>query len=59
MIMLYLQSQLDLKALFVFSYCFLAGLVFDYLKTSAIEKSIRFANDCATKVVQKKGVVTL
>ena len=32
---------------------------FSYLKTKSIERSIKFANECATKVVQKKGVVTL
>ena len=35
---------------------FLAGLVSQYIKTKCIETSIKFANDCATKVVQKKGV---
>ena len=35
---------------------FLAGLVTEYMKTKCIETSIKFANDCATKVVQKKGV---
>jgi len=35
---------------------FIAGLCYKFLKTKDIEKSIRFANECATKVVQKKGV---
>ena len=55
----YPVSKVEIKDLSGAGDTFLAGLVFDYLKTSAIEKSIRFANDCATKVVQKKGVVTL
>jgi bifunctional ADP-heptose synthase (sugar kinase/adenylyltransferase) len=38
---------------------FMAGLVISYLKTKSIERSIQFANECATKVVQKKGVVTI
>lgn len=38
---------------------FFAGLVSDYLKTKDIFNSIKFANDCATKVVQKKGVSTV
>jgi D-beta-D-heptose 7-phosphate kinase/D-beta-D-heptose 1-phosphate adenosyltransferase len=38
---------------------FISGLVVEYLKTGDIDKSIRFANDCATKVVQKKGVVAV
>ena len=35
---------------------FLAGLVYNYLSTSDIEQAITFANECATKVVQKRGV---
>jgi sugar/nucleoside kinase (ribokinase family) len=38
---------------------FMASLVISYLKTNNIERSIEYANDCATKVVQKRGVVTL
>jgi len=38
---------------------FMASLVISYLKTNSIERSIEYANDCATKVVQKRGVVTL
>ena len=38
---------------------FMASLVISYLKTKSIERSIQFANECATKVVQKRGVVTL
>ena len=35
---------------------FLSGLVCCFLKTNDIQKSIEFANKCATDVVQKKGV---
>jgi bifunctional ADP-heptose synthase (sugar kinase/adenylyltransferase) len=35
---------------------FVAGCVTEFLKTKNIVKAINFANDCATKVVQKKGV---
>tara|TARA_R110000796_G_scaffold47751_5_gene114656 strand:+ start:38780 stop:39508 length:729 start_codon:yes stop_codon:yes gene_type:complete len=35
---------------------FLAGLVANYLETNDIRKAISFANACATKVVQKRGV---
>jgi D-beta-D-heptose 7-phosphate kinase/D-beta-D-heptose 1-phosphate adenosyltransferase len=35
---------------------FLAGLVSNYLHTNNIKESINFANECATKVVQKRGV---
>ena len=37
---------------------FMAALVVSYLKTKSIEVSIEYANNCATKVVQKRGVVT-
>ena len=35
---------------------FLAGLCVKYCETKNIEKSIKFANECATAVVQKRGV---
>ena len=35
---------------------FIAGLVTNFIENKNIEKSIKFANICATKVVQKKGV---
>lgn len=35
---------------------FLAGLVVEYIKTGNIQESIKFGNDCATSVVQKRGV---
>mgnify|MGYP003639947942 CR=1 FL=1 len=38
---------------------FLSGLVSDYCKSLDIESAIMFANECATKVVQKKGVSEL
>ena len=38
---------------------FLAGLVCEYIKSKNIEKSIKFAQDCTTKVVQKHGVATV
>tara|TARA_R100001015_G_C4605190_1_gene160217 strand:+ start:352 stop:1086 length:735 start_codon:yes stop_codon:yes gene_type:complete len=38
---------------------FLAGLVTSYLKHNNIEQAIKFANECATIVVQKRGVTTL
>ena len=37
---------------------FVAGLVCGFLKDKNIEDSINLANECATKVVQRKGVVT-
>ena len=38
---------------------FLAALVVAYLKNNNIENAITFANECATKVVQKRGVATI
>lgn len=38
---------------------FFAGLLIKYIETKDIEKSIIFANKCASKVVQEKGVTTL
>ena len=38
---------------------FMAGLVVKYTETLDIKKSIHFAQECTTKVVQKPGVVTV
>ncbi len=38
---------------------FLSGLVFKYIETNDIDASITFANECASKVVQEKGVTTI
>jgi len=38
---------------------FLSGLVSEYIKTNNIDKSIKFANQCATIVVQQRGVVAV
>jgi len=38
---------------------FLAGLVCTFLSTYDIEQSIQVANDCATNVVQRKGVTVI
>ena len=38
---------------------FLAGLVYRYILTSNIDNAIHFANECASKVVQERGVTTL
>ena len=38
---------------------FLAGFSYKFLLTEDIDKSIEFANQCATKVVQKRGVTTI
>ena len=38
---------------------FLAGLVSEYVKSENINKAIKFAQQCTTKVVQKHGVSTI
>jgi len=38
---------------------FISGLVCEYVRTNDIEMAIKFAQECATKVVQKKGVCTI
>lgn len=38
---------------------FISGLVSEYVRTKNIEESIKFAQECATIVVQKKGVTTI
>ena len=38
---------------------FLAGLVYKFLETKNIDLAIEFANECATVVVQQKGVNTV
>jgi len=38
---------------------FIAALCFKYCLTGDIDKSIQFANQCSTTVVQKMGVVTI
>lgn len=38
---------------------FISGLVCEFIRTKDIVKAIQFAQDCATKVVQKKGVCTI
>lgn len=38
---------------------FIAGLVWKYVTTHDIDKAITFANECATKVVTKRGVCTV
>ncbi len=38
---------------------FIAGLVYEYVKSNDIEKAINFAQKCTTLVVQKPGVATI
>ena len=38
---------------------FMAGLVIEYLRSEDVEKSIRFANECSSNVVQHPGVTII
>ncbi len=38
---------------------FLAAVVYSYIKDGSIDQAIHFANDCASQVVQQRGVTTL
>jgi sugar/nucleoside kinase (ribokinase family) len=38
---------------------FISGLVVEYIRTKDIRKSIEFAQQCTTKVVQKTGVAII
>jgi D-beta-D-heptose 7-phosphate kinase/D-beta-D-heptose 1-phosphate adenosyltransferase len=55
----YPVSKVEIKDLSGAGDSFLAGLVYNYVKNKNIGDSIRFANECATKVVQQKGVNTI
>jgi D-glycero-beta-D-manno-heptose-7-phosphate kinase len=55
---LYPVELTDIKDLSGAGDTFLAGLCVKYCQTKDIELSIKYANECATKVVQKKGVAT-
>lgn len=54
----YSVKKVDVKDLSGAGDTFLAGLVCEYLRSGDIDSSIVFANECATIVVQKKGVCT-
>jgi len=55
----YHVKKVDVKDMTGAGDTFLAGLVVEYVRTKDIDKAIEFANNCATQVVQKKGVVTV
>ena len=55
----YPVEKVEIKDLTGAGDTFLTGFVFNYLNTKNIDKSLVFANECATKVVQQKGVNTI
>jgi len=57
--MLYSVEQVEIKDMSGAGDTFLAALVARYLEANDIGSSIKFANECATKVVQQKGVTVV
>ena len=56
---IFLVDKVEVKDLSGAGDSFLAGLVFSFIKNRNLFDSITFANECATKVVQQKGVNTI
>ena len=56
---IYPVDKVEVKDLTGAGDSFLAGLVSKYIETQSIGESIQYANECATKVVQQRGVNTL
>ena len=55
----YPVDQVDIKDVSGAGDTFLAALVVEYLRTKDITKAIIYANECSTKVVQKRGVTVI
>lgn len=55
----YPVDKVEIKDLCGAGDTFMAGLCVNYMKTKNIDQAIEFANQCATKVVQLKGVNTV
>lgn len=53
---IYSVNEVEVKDMSGAGDTFLAGLITDYLLYHDIQKAIKFANICATKIVQKRGV---
>jgi bifunctional ADP-heptose synthase (sugar kinase/adenylyltransferase) len=56
---IYPVEKVEIKDLSGAGDSFLAALVFMFLQTEDINESLVFANECATKVVQQKGVTLI
>mgnify|MGYP003644992394 CR=1 FL=1 len=52
-------QEVEIKDLTGAGDSFLTGFVYKYLETKDTSKSLKFANECATIVVQQKGVNTI
>ena len=55
----YPTKKVEVKDLSGAGDTFMAGLVVKFIETQDIEKSIKFANQCASKVVTQKGVAVI
>ena len=56
---IYSVSKVEIKDTSGAGDTFMAALSVKFLETKNIDAAIEFANSCATKVVQKMGVVTI
>lgn len=56
---MYPVKQVTIKDMSGAGDTFISGLVCEYVSSYNIESAIKFAQDCATKIVQKKGVCTI
>jgi len=56
---IYPVKKVDIKDVSGAGDTFISGLVCEYIRTNDVVKAIKFAQDCATIVVQKKGVCTI
>lgn len=55
----YPTKKVEVKDLSGAGDTFMAGLVVKFMETGDIDKSIKYANECASKVVTQKGVAVL
>ena len=55
----YPTKKVEVKDLSGAGDTFMAGLVVKFIDTGDIVKSIKYANECASKVVSQKGVAVL
>lgn len=55
----YAVEQVSVKDVSGAGDTFLAALTVEYLRTNDITKAIEFANECSTRVVQKRGVTVI
>ena len=56
---MYPVEQVTIKDMSGAGDTFISGLVCEYVSSYEIDAAIKFAQECATKVVQKKGVCTI